>query len=326
MTVAQVVDLCGIGLLALALVGAVVYYSLVRRALPATPLGLPLLAVLAALLVCHLFAIDRRYSSWRILVWCGYLAVFYLALAVPRRGVGRVAQALGWAVALVCVAEVVLTGQRARLLGNPNITAAWLLALAYLTPSDWDVVAAMFGVIATGSRGAFLALVTAQTIEFPRSLRWMVLVLLAMLALLLATVRSPTLIKRLHTWEEAGRLFLARPLVGWGPGCYPAVARHEPLKDHADSFILTVAAETGLVGLAAWGWLFITAARAAFPPSIPPNGGEEGGGRARLGLAAWGIHNLADDTLWWYWVGLGVMVCLACTVSADSRKHADSER
>jgi len=325
MTVAQVVDWCGIGLLALALAGAVVYYGLVRRALPATPLGLPLLLVLAALLVCHLFAVDRRYSSWRILVWCGYLAVFYLALAIPPRWVGWAASVLGWLVTLACVAEFVLTRQRVRLLGNPNITAAWLLSLAYLMPSFWPWWWVGGGaLLATGSRGALFALLGVTVAEYA-NLR-AATPLLLILALCFVAIRPATVGRRLHTWKEAGRLFLARPLVGWGPGCYPVVARYEPLKDHADSFILTVAAETGLVGLAAWGWLFVTAARAAFPPlSSPPLGGIEGG-RTRFGLAAWGIHNLVDDTLWWYWVGLCVMVCLARIVSADRRRHADSER
>ena len=99
-------------------------------------------------------------------------------------------------------------------------------------------------------------------------------------------------------------LFLERPLVGWGPGCYPVVARYEALKDHADNFILTVAAEMGTVGLAAWGWLFVAAGRLVARSKA----------QARLGLVAWGIHQLVDCTLWWYWPGLCVMVCLACSI------------
>jgi hypothetical protein len=124
MTVAQFVAWAGVGLLALALVAAVVYYGLVRRSLPSTPLGLPLLAVLVALLVCRLFSVDKQVSSWRVLVWVGYLAVFFLALAAPRFWVERAAVVLGWTVALACVVEFALTQGRARLLGNPNITAA----------------------------------------------------------------------------------------------------------------------------------------------------------------------------------------------------------
>lgn len=305
MTVAQIVDATAIAVLALALVAAVVYYGLLHRSLPSTPLGLPLLAVLVALLVCRLFSVDVRYSSWRVFVWVGYLAVFFLALALPRRWVEWVALVLGWALALACVAEAVLTWGRPRLLGNPNITAAWLLATIFLVPPSWPwSVAGAAGILATGSRGALVALMTVGMMELPRLLRWIIPGMMVLVALALVFGRSSTVEKRLHTWAEAFRLFLERPLVGWGPGCYPVVARYEEGKDHADNFLLTVAAETGLVGLAAWAWLLMAAGQAVIRS-------EE---RARLGLVAWGIHQLVDDTFWWYWPGVCLMVCLAWCV------------
>jgi len=299
--IAQIVAWSSVGLLALALVIAVVYYGLVRRALPKTALDLPLLAVTVALLVCRYFSVDREHSSWRVLVWCGYLAVFYLALSIPRRWIERTSGALGWAVALVCVVEFVLTRQRARLLGNPNITAAWLLALAYsmlsFWPWWWVGGAALF---ATGSRGALLGLLGATVVEHTH-LR-AAAPLLLILALCFVAVRPSTVSNRLLTWKEAGRLFLERPLVGWGPGCYPVANGYEPEKEHADNFILTVAAEMGIAGLAAWGWLLVAVGRLVVRSEA----------QARFGLVAWGIHNLVDCTLWWPWVGIGVMGCLAC--------------
>ena len=315
MTIAQLVAWSSIVLLALALAVAVFYYGLVRRALPRTTLDPPLLAVTAALLVCNLFSVDRRYSSWRVLVWVGYLAVFYLALAVPRRWVGRAAAAIGWTVALVCVAEFVLTRQRARLLGNPNITAAWLLSLAYLMPSFsfwpwwWVDGAALF---ATGSRGAFLGLMGATVVE--HTYLRAAAPLLLILALCFVAVRPSTVRNRWRTWQEAGRLFLERPLVGWGPGCYPVANGYEPEKEHADNFILTVAAEMGLVGLAAWGWLLVAVGRLAARSEA----------QARFGLAAWGIHQLVDFTLWWPWVGLCVMVCLAISMKCSEGRYEKS--
>jgi O-antigen ligase len=159
--------------------------------------------------------------------------------------------------------------------------------------------------LATGSRGAFIALFGATVIE-DIDLRGVALFLLVLIGMIV--LRPPTVSNRLHTWKEAIGLFLERPLVGWGPGCYPVVARYEPLKDHADNFLLTVAAETGVVGLAAWAWLLVAAGRAAIRS-------EE---RARLGLVAWGIHQLVDDTLWWYWPGVCLMVCLAWCVKRDA--------
>jgi len=308
MTIAQIVDSTGIILLALALVAAVLYYGLVRRSPPSTPLDLPLLAVLVSLLICHLFAVDQRYSAWRILVWCGYLAVFYLALAVPQRWIVRVAGILICLVMLICIVEVAITQERARGLGNPNITGAWLLSLVFLLPSSWFwSIVGMFGIITTGSRGAFLALFVADVGVagvrfFPQPQRWILASLVLLLVLILCSSRPFTVFARLYTWEEAGRMFLERPLVGWGPGCYPVANGYEPGKDHADNFVLTVAAETGIVGLAAWGWLFVAVARVLACSEA----------RARLGLVAWAIHNLVDCTLWWSWPGLVVMGCLAC--------------
>jgi O-antigen ligase len=302
----------GICLLALAWVSAMMYYGLILRSLPSTSFDLPLLLVLTAMLICDLFAVDWRNSVWRILIWCGYLGVFYLALSVPRRWVGRAATVVGWAVALVCVAEFILTRQRTRLLGNPNITAAWLLSLAYLIPSAWPWM--LFGVgaiLSTGSRGAFLALMGTlgmARIEYA-NMRVTATILVLVTLCFVVAVRPSTALERLQTWGEALRLFWERPLVGWGPGCYPAVAGLE--HPHADNFILTVAAEMGLVGLAAWGWLLVAVGRLVVRSEA----------RARFGLAAWGIHNLVDDTLWWPWVGIFVMVCLAHTFNGAKEEQ-----
>lgn len=326
MTIAQAVELTGIGLLALALVAAVIYYGLVRRLLPQTPLDLPLLAMTVALLICNWFSVDRQYSAWRILVWCGFLAVFYLALTIPRRWIGWTALALSGAVGLTCMVEFFLTGGRSCLLGNPNITAAWLLSLLMLgvldLPGSVVSVGLMgLGMAATCCRGAFLSLAGALAVEcwpewwiWAKERRWLsVLVLGVMAVMLVVTVagRWGTVTKRLATWEEAARLFIERPLVGWGPGVYSVLAEVEPEHPHADNFFLTVAAEMDLVGLAAWGWLFGAAGRLVIR--------SEAG--ARLGLVAFAVHQLVDSTFWWYWPGLCVMVCLAVTVGGMSYAH-----
>ena len=121
------------------------------------------------------------------------------------------------------------------------------------------------------------------------------------LVIALAVARWATIENRLETWAEAGQLFLERPVVGWGPGSYPLLARADPGRPHADSLLLTIAAEQGLVGLVAWGWLAVWPARAVARSADP----------ARLGLAASAVHNLVDNTTIWYWPGIAVAVTLA---------------
>jgi len=312
MTVAQMVDLAAIALLAVAIPAAVVcqWRQGGRGCWPTlSPLDLPFLGVLVALLVCHPFALDRRYSAWRILVWCGYLAVFYLSLTVPRQWVTGAGRVVGCVVAVICIGEYIVTGQRVALLqGNPNIMAAWLLALFFLGQPSIALLGVMFPALAvTGCRGALAGMagavvtVGAAPGRAPVTTRWAIV---GLVVLALVIWRPSTVTNRLENWQEAMVLFLRRPIVGWGPGGYTNLAHNEPEHPHADNALLTVAAEMGFVGLAAWLWVIVAAARLVTRSDDV----------ARLGLVAWAIHNIIDDTLWWYWPGLTVMVNLAVVV------------
>jgi O-antigen ligase len=308
---ATVVEATGIGVLALSLWGALIV-SAVRAwrhgelAIKAelSPLTVPLLAVTISLLVGHAYSIDRRYSAWRICCWVGYLAVLYLAALAPKGLISWAAVIVGVPVAAATVIEAVGWAGRPRLLGNPNITAAWLLTLLYLADGALWNICSIFGIIATGSRGALLGVFSAFLAKARVSLP--ILILSAFLALALVATRTSTVQNRLRTWREALGLFLERPIVGWGPGTYELLSVNENRHPHADNAVLTIAAEQGVIGLVGFLWLAVAVARLAAGSSST----------ARWGLMAWGVHNLVDFTLWWYWVGI-VLMCLIAVVKGD---------
>jgi hypothetical protein len=74
---------------------------------------------------------------------------------------------------------------------------------------------------------------------------------------------------------------------------------------------MTIAAEQGLVGLAAWGWLLLWAARAVIRSDDP----------ARLGLVAIAVHNLVDATVFWYWPGIATVTALAFCAQKERNEY-----
>jgi O-antigen ligase len=316
MTISRMVDLAAIGALALALpVALVVAWR--RRDLAAGVARSPLLAVGLAYLVCHPFAVDARYSAWRTLQWLAYIGVYVAGQAVPRRWVAHVAHVAGVGVAVAILGEWLVVGGRAGswLAFNPNIAAATALPLAFLVAPQVGVVLGL-AILATGSRGAILAgvvtmLATVSWRFVTTAGRLAGVGVVVALIVALAFSRTSTVQNRLDNWAEAGGLFLARPVVGWGPGCYPVLAQNEPDHPHADSFLFTVAAEQGLIGLAAWGWLILWAGRRAWRSDDP----------ARWTLLAWAVHNLVDSTLIWYWPGIFTMISLALVMKGKGKNE-----
>jgi O-antigen ligase len=242
------------------------------------------------------------------------MAVYLVAQVTPRRWIERAAAGVLSVASVVMLLEAFTSGGRVGglLQGNPNIAAALIVQWSALA-HEWVHCAAALLLIQTGSRGAAIAYITAwwgrcaQVLGVLR--RWtrfrgarsVLAGSYVVLVLLMVAVRPATIQNRMATWTEAGRLFIARPLVGWGPGSYPVLAQADPGRPHADSLPMTVAAETGVVGLVAWGWLAAWAARAVVRSDDP----------ARWGLVAFAVHNAVDYTLLWYWPGIAVVVALA---------------
>lgn len=317
--IAKYVDLAALAVLIAAVPAALIacgwYWW--RHGRPATierlsPLWRGFLVVTMAQIICYYTAIDKMLAAAQLLVWLGYLAVFYLVRLTPRRWTLTALRVLGWVVAVVCLIEFFSTGRRAGvwLQGNPNKVGGLLAVLFPMADVSLWVFVCCAALVATGSRGAVsgviasvianVATVRKKCIEDELALVFIVVVVLVVV-ILFVVMRPSTIGNRLENWREAVDLFSERPWTGWGPGCYTLLAQNEPQHPHADSWLLTVAAEMGRVGVAAWGWLAVevywVAARSP--------------GRARLALVAFAVHNLVDATFWWWWIGIVVMACLA---------------
>lgn len=197
-------------------------------------------------------------------------------------------------------------------LEHPNIIASWLLLL----PFGWWT---LIGILLTQSRAALLGLLVLIGIRYvPTQYRgWSVLIGLALFGL--ATLARPgTMLARLDYWQEGGRLFLARPLTGWGTGSYytslnnpaagemNATVNHQRTNQHtAHNALITVATENGLMGLIPLVMLIIGVVNVARTSTHP----------ARWSLLAFAVQQLFDDQ-WLHPVavlllGLAVGVCLA---------------
>jgi len=302
--IAMMRDIGALALMGCSTVG-VLGLIVARRSLPRSPLGLPLLAVLVAMLITHLFSIDRRYSAWMIVLCAGFIAVHYMAMQIPETAMRTVLRVVGWLLAAQILVEVAITGDRAAYLsGNPNVTASWMLPLLFTAPvtNAWTVVSAL-ATLTTGSRGALLGVSVAFCAQ--KAISSWALVLGGLVgAVVLALARPSTAMNRLGTWTEAAQFALERPIVGHGPGTYTELAVYEPYHPHADNLVLTIAAEQGIVGLAAWAYLAAAIAREGLRSKAP----------GASGLLAVGVHNLVDCTVFWPWAGIFTMAVLALIV------------
>ena len=136
---------------------------------------------------------------------------------------------------------------------------------------------------------------------------------------------------RLWIWEHTIPMIAERPLLGWGfsgvlghlpgigtPGYRRVFGDSEVLIDVAHNDVLQVAVNMGLLGLAAYLWIWVTvirAARGAARASAPPVGAEAAGILA--GLIAYAVwlqflwSHIGDANV--FWVVAGVAVSLSRT-------------
>ncbi len=154
---------------------------------------------------------------------------------------------------------------------NQNIRAVWpvvfMLALmgaysvGWLNKWETAIFCLPFFIylLVLGSRGAMLGFTGGVLMYYApanhpkRTTLYACLIPLLLAALFI--LRPQTALNRLHYWQEAWGAFLANPILGVGPGGLRARQLiTEPgggFQLHAHNFIVSTAAELGLVGLAA---------------------------------------------------------------------------
>ncbi|MCS6909092.1 MAG: O-antigen ligase family protein [Anaerolineales bacterium] len=257
---------------------------------------LPALSLFAAVMLANmvLLAPIQSVPPRMLMLWCASVGVYALTLSAPHIA-RRVLIWAGLVLAAMAIMEQSLTGARPGWLMNPNLYASGLLLVAPWAwqTGRWRFATVLVALAATGSRGAWVAGLMPVAVRYApvlwrtrrRHLIAFGVVAIVILGLLVA-FRPATVWVRVQTYAEAARLFSQRPLLGWGVGMYPILARVELAKSHADNALLTIAAEMGALGVGAWGLVIYRVIQVAQRSQSP----------ARWALLAWLGHQLVDDT------------------------------
>ncbi len=268
---------------------------------PAAPVWVPLAMALGLSLV-HLIRTPVPYSSFLFLVHISVAVILYYLLWSRGSVVAPMIVILVWTGILVpwIAVQALLMGTRAPAgpFLNPNYTATVLLvclamALGSLISSrerKWETAvmsaAAMFGSFGLsliGSRSAGLGMIllwTAYLIFRKERLRWVAILVIAMIVFLPNTIRyrvtegykvDPHAFSRLQIWEASLNMGADHPLIGVGPNLFyeygPVYAfptedlpvRYGRIARKPHNEYLRSWAEGGVIGVIASGlFLFIT--------------------------------------------------------------------
>lgn len=201
--------------------------------------------------------------------------------------------------------------RRPYFLSHPNSVSGWALLLPF---GIWTPIV----VAATQSRGALIGLGIALLAGYtPRRIAPLALLASAVVFVGATIIRPGTMLSRVDYWREGVALFAAQPLTGWGSSSYSTSLDSDSAEaqkmnaitertgmPHAHNALVTIMAENGLVGLAAFGGMaagvFALVRRSRSP--------------ARWGLLAFWAQQLFDDQ-WLHPVtavllGLAIGTCL----------------
>lgn len=270
------------------------------------PLRWPALAFGAAHVLTAALSTDTA-TSWRAVVGlAAYGLVFMLAGNVLAAGVtrGQLYRALVLTAQVLVAAMLAgwladgarLWGYRVRFEANNTAALMALLLMPALVVGECRrlvigqaVAVAWLTASRSGALGMLAGLVTAAPLATvpARYWRWGVVIgLVLMLALASRAGRDLlTANGRAEMWTVAGRMFADSPLWGQGPNTYKAhwlaAGPWEYAFGHAHNLYLNVAAETGMIGLAAGGWLMWAVLR-----SLSSAGSMSGSMWPRAALAA----------------------------------------
>ena len=255
------------------------------RGWPPASLLLPALAFLDAFALAALFSSDPL-TSWRTVLGVVAYGLIYVlvgnlrALGVSRgelyRGLVIAAQILVAVMVAGWLAEgAPLYGYRLRVENVNSFALLNLLLMPALVVGELRglvlaeaVIVAWLSGSRSGVGGLVAGLVMLGGVRLPRWARvGLALTLLLALVALVARGSADLLGSsgRSEMWAVAWEMFTASPLVGQGPSTYKAawMAANPAAFDsgHAHNLYLNVAAETGLVGLAAGAWLIVALLR-----------------------------------------------------------------
>lgn len=322
-------------------------YDLLRRGWAGELLEKALLIAGAVVVGLALYQLVGAYSAWR-----GAIA----GLDIFPSFAVRVSGVVGDPNLLSATVNLLLPLALTRAIASRNRASQLVLALFFL--------AGLAAVHFTDSRGALLGLGAGLAVvalgwvgllsERARSLagavwawlrgrRWALygLVLLVLLAGLLLAVRllgfegdtthAPVASARDVYWQAAAAAFRADPVTGVGPGIYPAYLMQlwstPPARPylHAHSTPFNIAAESGLLGFAAFFGLLIAIFRSGWRGWLD----QDRAGKARwvgiaASLAGFSMHSLVDHFLPFPLIGLILMVLLAMWLApsnAQSQKR-----
>jgi O-antigen ligase len=309
---------------------------------------LPLLAVVLSAVISTRFSEHSPFGLTLLPRLAGNLAIFLLAARAPK---DRLAELCHW---WMLVAVIVAGNGLLRLgsepefistLGNWDFLGTYLAASLVIIVSLGGAWSVLGGIIVIGamafcrSRGAWLALGAVGLLwflNFPNRFfqgsRTRIVIVVVILAGT-AFLARPYVLRQWRTdvrpmiWKATLGMITAQPLLGHGLGTYVVVypayrlpeyflrPKATNVTDHAHNELLEIAAEQGLIGLAATLWLWITAIGCGFHACH-----QSGGTDRRILWGMFGamlvlmLHGLVDVDLRYLpnqsllWLLMGLMV------------------
>jgi len=276
---------------------------------------LPLLAVMLSAVASTRFSKHPQFGLMLLPRLAGNLAIFLLAARAPDDRLAGLCR--GWMLVAVVVAGngLLRLGSEPEFistLGNWDFLGTYLAASLVIMVSyggAWSVLGSLIVIGAMcfcRSRGAWLALAAVGLLWFlgfrNRFFRqWQTRVVITVLALAVVALLARSYVQqqwrtdvRPVIWKATLEMIAARPILGHGLGTYVvAYPRYRlpsyflrpkatNVTDHAHNELLEIAAEQGLIGLAATLWLWTTAVWCGFRACRRLDGGER--------RCLWGIY------------------------------------
>ena len=292
---------------------------------------LPLLAVVLSAVASTRFSQHPQFGLGLLPRLAGNLAIFLLAARAPRDRLPELCR--WWMVAAVIVAGngLLRLGSEPEFistLGNWDFLGTYLAASLVIMVScggRWSVLASLIiigGMCFCRSRGAWLAVGAVSLLSFLGFRnrffqRWQTRAVIVVVVLAGAALLARSYIQRQWRtdvrpviWKATLKMIAARPMLGHGLGTYVVAypmyrlpeyflrPKATNVTDHAHNELLEIAAEQGLVGLAATLWLWATAVSCGFRACRRSDGADR---RCLLGMfgamLVLMLHGLVDVDL-----------------------------